>query len=285
MPALVDDIGVAVLTRLAEHGIDRMVENSAKTKNVLARAWKHLFDGRVSVIITGLGGAGKTSLQKIISGQKKAEELDGHYHISSTNERTELRENSFVAVYTRPGQPDWYGNADVYEELFKALSKSRKIKVINVVSFGYDALHRITLDALPSHAEGQGLDVTLRAYLEQQRAMERERLAELVTLLGSMPASKTINILTVINKADLWHDRNAEVVRYYEGTNYGAVIAAMTASNGGRITHSMTSGSLIPVNLRTQDGFVLAPVLSGFDLHMRRRYLENLINDVREFFK
>jgi hypothetical protein len=104
----------------------------------------------------------------------------------------------------------------------EAISK-RASGVINVVAYGYHEL-RVGMEGA---VDAQG---KVRAdYLEAHRHEELEALKEWVGLLGDPLTVRFL--ITVVTKADLWWDREKEVIQYYsQGPYYDALGPAKTLS-------------------------------------------------------
>jgi hypothetical protein len=84
--------------------------------------------------------------------------------------------------------------------------------VINVVSYGYHESRAVKRPVIESTGEVND------AFLARQREVEVDLLSEWAALLGGRDGAGWL--ITLVTKADLWWDRRAELLAYYQTGPY-----------------------------------------------------------------
>src|SRR5687767_10616866 len=97
--------------------------------------------------------------------------------------------------------------------------KEDALGVINLVSFGYHENAANLEDAIGPKGK------ISKEYLETSREKECRAVGEWIHLLGS--PDSTSWFMTVVNKADLWWDDRAEVLKYYQSGPYYQILGSL----------------------------------------------------------
>lgn len=276
------EAGAWVAGKTLEHSMDALLQDRSSIKNLMASAWARLFEGKSVVVINGLGGAGKTTLQQILSGQKSIGELDPTYQVSLSNEVTSVKGDYFTRLFTRPGQSDNLRYND--GKITTALMKADRIVFINVVTYGYNSLYSIPLSSVPGYSPGNTQGQTLSTYLDIQRRDEIQRLRDFCDLLKAIPEGKKIEILTVVNKLDLWWNESDAVRNHYSSSEYANIVKDLiTAKSSSFARHNIVPVCLILSNIRTSDNEVLAHPTAGFDILLQNINFKSFSRVVEKF--
>ncbi len=197
---MVDWKTIATVAQIGEHIID-----DEKRDKLLSKL-KRLFRQNRRIIVFGISGAGKSQFMKSLK------------HKLDIPERTRVSDNpnfeleDFPIVFM-----DTPGHSEHSYERKKAINEIIKNGVegiINVVSYGFEET--------PEHGKGDAFldDGTVReSFLKINRVAEIDRLGEWLPLIEP----KQIGwIITLVNKADLWWDRQEAVNDYYSDGEYNS---------------------------------------------------------------
>lgn len=272
------------LLRLMADGI---VESTASaTINAFSRSFHQLQYGKAMFGVVGVGGAGKSSFAKVISGQSALHQLPVAYESDLTEERSEFKDTQFLQLLTIAGQDTLATRG--HRSIGKELKKLKRLVLVNIVSFGHSAPPRtMTRSQFErfSGMEGRKLEDQAADYFQKQRVQEEMHLAQLARALSAEAdaarATRAI-FLTVILKQDLWWDERDDVYRHYTASDGNYVKAVESVGNvfGGFEMAEVVSLALHPLNLILADGAVLKQTCSGYD---RRAVELNWINTVSRF--
>lgn len=194
---------------------EKIVENAAKgaVKAALeAGLIERLFDSfkkKQVIVVLGATGVGKTNLLDSLESisPKIIHQLNRTEFAKERNLR--IDGNPFEFVDT-PGQIEHKSRR--IEAIRNAMAKG-KVGVINIVSYGFHEHRSATWrDAVND-------DGTVKEdFVETQRQVELTMLSEWVPLLGSKETSSWL--MTIVSKADLWWDNQADVMNYYTTEEY-----------------------------------------------------------------
>lgn len=240
----------------------------------LAQLWKRLTKGRVRIVVFGAAGAGKTSLGRLLAG----EDVRPEYRESTQPETFELDGAARCTVLVPPGQKSL--RAATWDDLVRQVTAGESTIIIHVVSWGLNAIEPLPVRGLEGFEEGMASEEVVRRFAERQRAQEIETLREYGAHFGNAP--RTLSMLTVVTKQDLWWDHRDEVRRHYEGPYAEAVDELRQRVGAKNFVHKLWSVSLIPKNLRDGEGEVLVPTAQGYDAPLQLTNTERLIEIVAQ---
>lgn len=233
----------------------------------LASVWKRLRRwikrGNEKILVVGPGGAGKSTLGKILANGPGVYEAPSAYRESITTEKLDLPGDIAATLLVAPGQA--LRRRRTWPALLRDLTTGRSCGIINVVAYGYHSFEgELSYKELPAFEKGMtAKQFTARYIMEKQRA-ELDVLRELQAYLVSAPGR--IWFLTVVTKQDLWWDDRRAVQRHYESGEYGGVIDEIEKLRGSHgFVHEYISASLVMQNLLSGRGEILADTTGGYD--------------------
>jgi energy-coupling factor transporter ATP-binding protein EcfA2 len=220
----------------------------------------YAFRKKHKVLVLGSTGVGKTNLLQSLT-TLTPEVI--HYM-----NRTEFAQKHQIRIAKEPFQFH-----DTPGEIGKASRRTRVIRealaapiagVINVVSYGYHEQRNV--DA--SIFDDNGLPT--QAYLERQRNMEINALAEWTELLGD-----EMHIgwaMTVVTKADLWWHKKDEVLAHYATGPYSAALGSLKRFAPSVLEYSSVFHKF----------YDRSPMSGEFDDRDRQRARSNLLRTLLE---
>jgi len=177
-------------------------------ENELLDRFVAVFQKKHQVMVLGSSGTGKTNLLKSLRKDTLPSAVD------YTN-RTEFVARHGIRILKHPFVfTDTPGQLLHISRRREALIEAAKgvAGILNVVSYGY---HEYKKGRGGAFDEGGRIN---ESFLESHRHLELKALEEWVNILGT---GKTTGwLITVVSKADLWWDRRAEVMEYYENGAY-----------------------------------------------------------------
>lgn len=185
-----------------------------------AKIWlKKTFGKRIMIAVYGDSGVGKTQFLRTITGNNS---------YLTVNERTRNLERHKMTL--RTGRKimliDISGHASNKASRDKVLNDITRGKIqglINVVNYGYQDSELLQKD--PSQAFKVGSSEVKPEYLRENRKREIQRTEEFVDRINSDVKLKWI--ITVINKADIWHKDRQQVEDYYKSGDYNNTISSL----------------------------------------------------------
>jgi energy-coupling factor transporter ATP-binding protein EcfA2 len=200
--------------------VSAFVVKTADDLSVIERV-KSRFKAKSTFLLLGDTGVGKTQFLRSLS---DAMPDPIHYH-----DRTELVEDvaptklkigdAFIIVEDTHGHD--MGKKTPNPLRARAIESARNVGingVINVVAYGY-AESKFTGE--PSFTNNQPDEI----FLGQMRLREIQRMEEWATRLGG---TNTVDwIMTLVNKADIWHSRWTDVERHYMSGGYGSALESL----------------------------------------------------------
>lgn len=264
--------------QLAEKSLEILVKHRSKLWSALKDGLSRVRDGKVSVVVFGLGGVGKTTTTKLLSDGQAAAQANTVYVPTADAERTRSQKNFYISVWDTPGQDEF--RIAGWDDAFKGIEGSKKCIIINLVSYGYNSLG-LTFKELRQSSTYVAKDKVIDEYLRRERRKELAQIQALEERLKGVHCK--VKLLTIINKQDLWWHSRERVVKHYSQGAYSKPISRLVDSRPkGFLRHSIKAVSLCPINLRTTDGELLAETCSGYDLEIRETYFGHLLAELKQ---
>lgn len=191
-----------------------VVELSSKEK--AKKLVNSLFTRRVKVAVYGDSGVGKSQFLRMITG-KNSYLLVSERTRSLERHNVTLRSGRKLQLIDMPGHES---NKTVRDRILNEITRGKIDGIINIVDFGYQDSE--LLQANPSSAFKSGSNEVKPEYLKDNRKREIKRTLEFIDRIG--PDVRLKWVITVINKADVWHKERQDVINYYTKGEYYATI-------------------------------------------------------------
>lgn len=252
-------------------------DHRSKVSESLKRFWRWLRRGNATVPIFGPGGAGKTTLGSILSGEIDPFRGPQKYGESLGVNSFRLKGDVPCTLIVPPGQRR---RADyTWSKLLQLVSAGRTHGIINVVAYGYHSFEAKWSDHRLAKAGTR--DQFLARYLKECRQKEIDVVQQLVPHLGVR--SKKIWMLTLVTKQDLWWQERENVEDFYEKGSYQKAIQAIESKLGSaNFQHECLSVSLAVSNFVDGEMEVVAPVAAGYDQNIQTANLRRLIDHLSQ---
>jgi hypothetical protein len=220
--------------------------------------------GTMVIPIFGAGGVGKTTLSRIMKGESPLD-LALPYSESLKTEEGGLKGLFPVVLSVAPGQK---ARAAQIQTIIEKAKTARRFGVINVVSNGYHSLNDDSFLDHPLFREGMSNEEFKQIYIENQRAVELERVKEFVEALKGI--EKPFWVITIVTKQDMWWNDRQKVLDFYTNGEYHETVKNVTNQ------HEVIPVALTVSNFETTNGEKLELSAKGYDFVTFLRYLENM---------
>ena len=263
---------IAIAVAKAASGAGALAKSSPWMIRHGKRTWRRLTKGVVEVPVFGAGGVGKSTAARIVAGEG-AEIAHGDYNESLWTEKVSLAGDVPGHLYVVPGQRARIDKH--WPEQYRRLAADAAVGLLNVVSYGYHSFEIHSPIESRVWNDGMTMGDFEAAYTNERRGVELQMLSQLISGLSAV--TKKLWMVTIINKQDLWRDRQAQVLDYYKNGEYAAQIAQIGARLGSAsFQHEYVPTSLTMANLKTGDGQVVAQTVEGYDMTARNVSLQTL---------
>jgi hypothetical protein len=258
-----------------------LFENRQSILQSVRRFRRRILRGTWRVPVFGDGGTGKTTLGKFLAGELDTDVAIAGYRETVGQEELSLPGEFPCLLLVPPGQRR--RRPETWPALYRLLSGGKAKGVINVVSWGYHSTD-FEYDRHIAYKVGISDSEYLDAYLASNRQGEITALNELAPHLEATEGK--IWMITLVTKQDLWWNERHNVETHYKNGEYGACIQRIINVKGTEnFVHNYYSVSLIPENLATKDGKILAHTAAGYDQPLRIANLTRFVQGLSELLK
>ncbi len=239
-------------------------------------AWFKGKPGAPGILILGPGGAGKTTLGKILAGEYDwLWDAPGAYEESVAIERYALTDAPEIEVVVPPGQE--HRREASWADLHADLSAGKFRGVILLAAYGYHTLGQIRYRDHRLYEGNKGR--FLQRYLADRRDQELTVLRQLAPHLKAN--RKKLWLLSLVAKQDLWWRESERVQRHYRDGDYGGELAGILARSGQRnFRYEFVFACLVISNFTTSLGENLQKNSQGYDHAMHAQSLRRLFEVV-----
>jgi energy-coupling factor transporter ATP-binding protein EcfA2 len=213
------------------------------------------------ILIIGPGGAGKTTLARLLSGSYNwLTDEPGKYDQSFQLEEYSLEDDPGVNLLVMPGQT--LERNLLWDGIGKRVAAGEFRGIIIVASYGHNTLRE---GSYKHHPLGLGTkDEFLTRYLEQQRVEEVRVLNQLVPYVRM--TNQKLWLLTVVTKEDLWYSDTQAVNAYYAEGAFGTALKNLVTDKGQQLfRHEASTASLVISNWTTSTNESLVKNTAGYD--------------------
>lgn len=240
-----------------------LYDQRAKLLSIWKRLRRWITTGNQTILVVGPGGAGKSTLGKILSNGPGVYEPPALYKESLTTETLSLRGDVAATLVVAPGQA--LRRRRTWPALLRDLTNGQSCGMINVVAYGYHSIEgELSHKHLPAFKQRMTAKKFMEGYTAEKQNLELEVLRELQPHLISAPGK--IWMLTIVTKQDLWWTDRLAVRRHYESGSYRELIDQIEQQRGSeRFVHEYLSASLVMQNFTSGQNELLAKTVSGYD--------------------
>jgi hypothetical protein len=248
-------------------------KHRSKLRQAMREVGRLVRTGRLTILVFGAGGAGKSTVGKYITGRLTEDELEKGYRSSVAIERFGIPSTVGGRVMVAPGQR---ARAEYAQQDMLALLTAGKVDgVINVVAYGHHAW-----DGLGGYRDhplwqtGMRREVFVQTYLAARQQDEIAHATRLAERLRNAPRIPWL--LTLVVKQDLWWAKRQAVRDHYETGSYHDAIRSAFPSTDPIVRHEIAQAALTWENLTDNNGVTLVPVASGYDRSERLEGIDRL---------
>jgi hypothetical protein len=267
---------MSLFLEVAEVAAEAAWQHRSDLRNKLVRFWNRVRHGHLKVVVFGLGGAGKTTLGKLLSGVDE-DELPRGYEESLQAETFALDGDLSCSLFVAPGQ-ERRESEEPRERLNGVLSTGEGVGVINVVAYGYHHFAQLGYTRHKLYQAGMSPEQFMAAYVVERRDAEIKALERMKPFL--VAARPNVWMVTLVTKQDLWWGERHAVEAHYEDEKnaYAGIIAEVTRQRHPRyFLHRTVSASLVWNNLRDPEEVVLATTTAGYEQNVRKANLRRAL--------
>jgi hypothetical protein len=228
---------------------------------------------RPGILFLGAGGAGKSTLGRIISDEYNLL-LDppGEYQESISVEEYRLGDDPDTEILVPPGQS--HRRDSTWNELLAGVTKGKYRGIVLINAYGYHTLGQISYRETKSYKRS-GEDGFLESYLTDRRTEEvsvLSRIADAIRLTHDR-----VWMLSLISKQDLWWPQRPDVESHYREGKYGKIIDDLQSHCGRtRFRHEFAFACLVISNFETGMNERLRPNTEGYDQRLQVQSLRRL---------
>lgn len=185
-----------------------------------AKIWfKKVFGKRIKIAVYGDSGVGKTQFLRTMTGKNNYLNVHDRTRNIERHKMT-LRTGRKILLIDMPGHAS---NKDSRDPVLNEITRGKIDGLLNIVNYGYQDSE--LLQQNPSTVFKVGSSEVKPEFLRENRKREIQRTQEFVDRIG--PDVKLKWIITVINKADIWHKEKKDVEEYYKNGDYYKAIQSL----------------------------------------------------------
>jgi hypothetical protein len=234
--------------------------------------------GKERIVVLGSGGAGKTTLAKILSGETPSAGDD--YKESINTEAFSYQGRLFGSLIVAPGQRR--RREEHWPRLRQQIAEGQISGIIFVTAAGYNSLRAIEPDEHELFTSKMSMNQFMKKYCEANIKIDVEILRnELIQCVSDAP--RRIWFVTLVLKKDLWWPDEKRVMKIYQTGPYAKALIDIAKKRGQKeFVHEYVSASLLIENLVSRKGTVLANTAEGFDSVKQLESLRDLTRAVSE---
>lgn len=181
--------------------------------------FKKIFGKRIEIAVYGDSGVGKTQFLRTLTGKNSYLNIEERTR-NVVHHKMTLRTGRKILLIDIPGHAS---NKDSRNVVLNKITRGKIDGLLNIVNYGYQDSELLQQD--PSAVFKVGSSEVKPEFLKENRKREIQRTEEFVERIG--PDVKLKWIITVINKADIWHKNKEEVEEYYKTGNYYTAIQSL----------------------------------------------------------
>lgn len=229
--------------------------------------------GKLSILIIGPGGAGKSTLSQFIC-DPSTKTPPNKYKESLQIERLDLPGLATADLITAPGQER---HTSSWDDLFEELkSPKKRFGIINVVAYGY---HSTILEIENLRKSQQTTKSATNQYLGKGRVREIDIARQLAERLKRH--NKPFWMVTLATKQDLWWHERSKIQKHYMSGDYAKEIDRIrTEHTASGFRHEFFSMAVHSQNFADEGGSIIQPTAAGYDDIIKyahqKRFLEIL---------
>lgn len=228
----------------------------------IAKWWNRftyvLKQGKLTILVVGPGGVGKSTLSKFLYTPSLKIPPDA-YTESLREERMSLPGDAVAELITAPGQKRHIAK---WEDLFDALKKRGKtFGVVFVTAYGH---HATPLTMSQLRGKDDSVPPSAARYFGERRQAEIEALRAVEVLLRRH--TKPFWMISLVTKQDLWWPDRKNVERYYCQGEYADIIESIRVAHAATgFEHEYFSLAVHSQNLYHDEGKILQATSAGYD--------------------
>lgn len=236
---------------------------------------RRIVEGKITIVIFGAAGTGKTTLAKLLSGRFASSELLPPYQESIGVESYQLDSDVIASVIVAPGQER---REDSWDDCLRLINSGKVRLVINIVSWGYHSFREISYQQHRLYQDNMTVAHFLEEYTQDCRQREINVLEKIKESLSLADQKQTI-LITLVTKQDLWWNNRQTVKQYYYNGEYKRIIEKITNKKGSaNFTHEYTSACLVYENFISGTNELLISTTPGYDQRIKFTNFQSFIS-------
>ena len=249
------------------------------------------------ILIFGTGGAGKSTLGKIVGGENISIQYRQTYEVE-----TKVIGNKKIIVAPGQQRTQRLGGEGKLRQLIldNIVNTEKATLIIYLVSYGYASIGRVTETDQPSPEDFQAYQDFLQMnpngllsdFIKYHTQKERENEIKYFNEWLLQPLTyykdgkgKVLNLITLVNKQDLWWDDKIAVEKHYTEGTYNDLIAKIQGHRGNAaFRHLYLSTSTVINNFRLGSE-TLQPHCIDYDETRKFQHLTHFLSELTKMMK
>ena len=239
--------------------------------------WFTKEDDPRKILVIGPGGVGKTTLGHFLAGPPAPEDAVQltEYIESIKVEIYEIRDNPEVQIVIPPGQPKRMDST--WPQILEEVKNGEFRGIVLVLAYGHHAIGDFSYKNHKLYSEEEGLEGFLNKYLAACQKAEEKVLEKLCDAIQK--CHRTIWLLTLVTKQDLWWNERGAVENHYSVGKYRNIVTKCTGSKQlHEFRHEIAFVSLVIRNLVTGRDETLKSTVGGYDQSDQQKSMESLLH-------